>query len=285
MTPEDSRTAEEMLRDDATYPGSVRFLAYVGDEPAGAASAARIFVFTPDFDGLWCELGVREAHRGRGVGTALHRAASAVARERGKSAFHIAASEARPEGIAWLSRRGYTEYERSRTVVLDLTRVVPPAIDPPPGVEVVSMAERPDLARAVYEFSFEALADVPTGGEPMHPGTYEEFRRTNLENPGMPVAGYVVALDHGEVVGYACVVIPEAHPDRAFHWMTGVRRSHRGRGIAQALKRAQIAWAKSTGLVELETENAVGNAPMRAVNARLGYEPRPDWVILRGPLT
>ena len=66
--------------------------------------------------------------------------------------------------------------------------------------------------------------------------------------------------------------------------MTAVRRAYRGRGIAGALKRATIGWAVEHDLEALETGNDVENAPMRAVNAMLGYSPTPDWIGLRGPL-
>ena len=66
--------------------------------------------------------------------------------------------------------------------------------------------------------------------------------------------------------------------------MLAVRRASRGRGIAGALKAAQIAWALESGLTELRTGNEERNAPMRAVNAKYPYEPTPDGLLLRGPL-
>ena len=66
--------------------------------------------------------------------------------------------------------------------------------------------------------------------------------------------------------------------------MTAVAPAHRGRGIATALKRATIVWAIEAGMRVLETGNDVENAPMRAVNATLGYRPIPDEIGLRGPL-
>ncbi len=66
--------------------------------------------------------------------------------------------------------------------------------------------------------------------------------------------------------------------------MTAVARAWRGRGIAVALKHATIAWAIANGLTALETGNDEGNAPMRGVNARLGYRPLPDRLTMRGPL-
>jgi RimJ/RimL family protein N-acetyltransferase len=70
----------------------------------------------------------------------------------------------------------------------------------------------------------------------------------------------------------------------ADHWMTGVARSARGRGVALALKQAQIAAAKESGFETLRTTNDLGNVPMRRVNEKLGYERRTEWVHLGGPL-
>ena len=65
---------------------------------------------------------------------------------------------------------------------------------------------------------------------------------------------------------------------------TGVARAWRGRGLARALKAGTIAWALDNGLEALEGSNDIDNAPMRAVNRRLGYEPEPDEIQFRGPL-
>jgi mycothiol synthase len=66
--------------------------------------------------------------------------------------------------------------------------------------------------------------------------------------------------------------------------MTGVKRAWRGRGVAGALKRAQIAWAKEAGYERLETQNEVRNEPIRRLNTRLGYQPAPGRVVMRGPI-
>jgi RimJ/RimL family protein N-acetyltransferase len=66
--------------------------------------------------------------------------------------------------------------------------------------------------------------------------------------------------------------------------MTAVTRDWRGRGLATALKRATIGWAIADGLDLLEAGNDTDNLAMRAVNARLGYVPSPDNLVLRGPL-
>jgi GNAT superfamily N-acetyltransferase len=66
--------------------------------------------------------------------------------------------------------------------------------------------------------------------------------------------------------------------------MLAVRRSWRGRGIAKALKAAQIVWAIDNGLSELRTGNEDRNAAARAVNANFPYAPVPDQLLYRGPL-
>ena len=55
--------------------------------------------------------------------------------------------------------------------------------------------------------------------------------------------------------------------------MTAVKRAWRGRGIARALKATEINWALANGYTELHTSNEERNAPIKRLNARLGYRP------------
>ena len=93
-----------------------------------------------------------------------------------------------------------------------------------------------------------------------------------------------VALAGDEVVGYAKLSLSNARPGVAMHDMTGVRRAWRGRGIAGALKRAEIAWAKRNGFTRLETMNEERNEPIRRLNERHGYRPEPGKIVVRGPV-
>jgi mycothiol synthase len=93
-----------------------------------------------------------------------------------------------------------------------------------------------------------------------------------------------VALDGEEVVGYARLYEVPAVPHRLENGLTAVRRSHRRRGIATALKRAEIAWAVERGYSEFVTAMVAGNEAMRAVNERLGYRPLPGSIVVRGPV-
>ena len=51
------------------------------------------------------------------------------------------------------------------------------------------------------------------------------------------------------------------------------RFTHRGRGIASALKLRAIAWAGGQGVRWFYTSSEIGNTPLIAINRRLGYRP------------
>jgi len=104
--------------------------------------------------------------------------------------------------------------------------------------------------------------------------------------PSIPAGGFAVAFDAGTgiVIGYASLLLLAGNPNVAWHGMTAVARAWRGKGVASALKRATIAWAIANGIETLETANDEANAPMRAVNGRLGYTPLPDEIYYRGPV-
>jgi mycothiol synthase len=89
------------------------------------------------------------------------------------------------------------------------------------------------------------------------------------------------AFDDGRMVGYAALVTRPASPKVLEHGFTAVVRSHRGRGIATALKRTQLAWAAENGYRELVTYTQEGNKAMRAINVKLGYRPQPAWILVR----
>ena len=285
VTPERSTSADALRWSAETYPGGARFLARTRDGHAvGAASVGRIHVYPPEYDGFWALLAVLPDARRQGLGTNLLGTVSQVARAAGKTALHVPASEARPEGIAFLTHRGFTEHDRSKAVRLELRGLVPPAVALPSGIHLATLATRPDLVPAIHAVAIEVLPDIP-GDDPMVAGDLAEFRARDIDRPGIPWDGFFVALDDdGEVLGYASVLLAPSRPAVAYHDLTAVRRAARGRGIAGALKRAIVGWAVAEGLGALEADNDEVNLTMRAINLRLGYGPLPDSVILRGPL-
>ena len=221
-------------------------------------------------------------HRGRGVGTTLVAALSAWAARRGCVALDTEIEEDDPDSLAWAERRGYREVGRNSTLVLDLTAIEAPAVEPPDGIEIVIWADRPELAHGMYEVALEAYPDVP-GHEEEAPLDFDWWMSNDMSGEADSPAATFVALAGNEVVGYAKLALTEDDPI-AYHDMTGVLRAWRGRGIAGALKRAEIAWAKNAGYEGLRTQNETRNDPIRRLNEHHGYVVEPGYVTMRASI-
>ena len=288
VMPDDPTTVDETRWEDATYPGEVaRFLAVAPDgEPIGAASTGRIWMHDASYERYWLGVWVLPDARRRGVGSALLAAAGEAARVAGKTGFQTELSETYAEGHRWLAGRSFVATDRSKALRLVLAGLAAPDPSPPQGIVLVTLADRPDLLPGVHRVAIEAYPDVPSGDEPISVGTLEAFAARDVDRAGIPKDGFVVASDAvtGEAVGFASLIFVPGSTTVAYHDMTAVLRAYRGRGIATALKRAVIAWAVTNDLEALETGNDEMNAPMRAVNAALGYRPIPDQIGLHGPL-
>jgi GNAT superfamily N-acetyltransferase len=152
-------------------------------------------------------------------------------------------------------------------------------VDPPAGIEVVTWAERPELASGIYEVACEAYPDEP-GSVDVEMEPFEAWLSQDMQGSGDRPDAVFVALAGKEVAGYAKLSL-SVRQGYVMHDMTGVKRAFRGRGIASTLKRAEIAWAKREGFRTLETFNDEENAPIRALNEKHGYRPARGSVTLR----
>jgi GNAT superfamily N-acetyltransferase len=246
-----------------------------------AAGLALTGWYTPPHAAI-AEVRVPPPHRGRGHALDLLRALSGWVAERGVTELRGEVWEDDPESLAWAERQGFREIGRSVRVGLDLTAIEPPSPDPPPGIEIVTWSERPDAARGMYAVVLEALPDIP-GEEDSDAGTFEEWLERDMRGASDRPEATFVAYEGERVVGYAKLSLSLSRPHVALHDLTGVLREARGRGIAAALKRTQIAWAKAQGYEKLETSNEVRNEPIRRLNERYGYVVEPGEIALAGP--
>jgi mycothiol synthase len=185
--------------------------------------------------------------------------------------------------LRWARSRGFEETGRQTILARDLAEAGVPAGEPPGGIEITTWAERPDLAPALHAIACEAIPDIPGEEDTVLPG-FEEWLRDDMSGPTDRPDGVLIALARHEPVGYAKFHLPGARPGVAVHDLTAVRREWRGRGVAGALKRAQIRWATERGYAQLEASNEERNAPIRALNTRYGYRPSASLVRLQGPV-
>lgn len=77
-------------------------------------------------------------------------------------------------------------------------------------------------------------------------------------------------MSNGVWVGMATTSLRHAE-GHAFSEMTGILRSHRGRGISLAMKLLAIGFVRSGGMRWLRTVHHPGNATAIGMNRRLGF--------------
>jgi len=261
-------TAEEMQRSPRE-----RYLlvAYLDGEVAGHGITAR-----SDTGGAFVQPRVLPSHRGRGVGTALLRALA----ERAHGLGHLDAGSHVEElgALGFAERFGFRETDRQ----VEQVRVIAadePAPVAPPGIELVPLAGRPDLADRLFdELAREAVEDFAVD-RPIELDA-ETWKTEWLRDASCSF----VALDDGMIIGLAGYEVDAEQPRRGENVLTAVRRDHRRRGIARVLKQAAIRLAAEQGLSELYTWTQQGNVAMQAVNRSLGYVDRDVTITVRGAL-
>ncbi|HEV2374476.1 MAG TPA: GNAT family N-acetyltransferase [Streptosporangiaceae bacterium] len=224
---------------------------------------------------------VLAGQRRRGAGTALYEAISPWASERGLRELEVSVAGNDPESLSFAQRRGFTEERREVGLVLSLVGMSPSQVQPPAGIEIVTWAQRPELARGMYEVDLETHTDIP-GFEDVVIEPFEDWMAHYMQRPTDSPEATFIALANEEVVGFAKLSLTA--PTAAGHAMTAVKRAWRGHGIAHALKATEINWALANGYTGLHTSNEERNAPINRLNARLGYRPGIGRIHLVGPI-
>jgi mycothiol synthase len=270
---------EELAHTFANDRESAWLLALRGDEPVGCGVGRPSSIA----GSLYAMVRVLPEHRRQGVGNKIYEAISEHARSRSLTSLWGRMREDDADSREFAANRGFSEVGREYEVVLDVAQADVSA-EPPPGIELVTLAERRDLTQAVFEVDAEVAPDAPTHAESHEPQTFERWHAEYLEGPGALPSACVVALAEREVIGYTGLRRKGATSPIAENLLTAVRRPWRRRGIATALKSEQIRRAREAGIEQILTTNDEANVGMRGVNARLGYQPAPVQILVSGPL-
>jgi mycothiol synthase len=213
--------------------------------------------------------------RGRGVGQALAVPLVEHVRTLGVDGIvsYVNAYDERSIAFARLAGLEEVDYQLEQFRAIG-DEPPPPALD---GIDIVPVDAT--LVRAAYDaVGREGYEDMALVRRPHMP--LEEWLRMEASRP----EGSFVALRGGEIVGYAGMWEHANGSATGEHGLTAVRRDHRRRGIATALKRTQLHWAATSGVHELVTWTQRGNEPMQGLNRKLGYVDRHRELTFQGPL-
>ncbi len=277
-------SAAEIAKELSTLPGHVRshyLLGYVDGVPVAHAAVANDRYI--DEPASWIvDVYVKESYQRRGFGHEILRTLKewlapilAGQRNNGAEPVLLTATVDSPAGDRFATNLGFvvraTRYvSRLDPWSVDLSRFA--AIESSiaeAGVTFTTLAsvldrERDKFTHALYVLDNETMAD-----EPDHHGATAGFEAWRAEfiherDPG----GTIVAVHENTPIG---LTIHWDDAEEILIAATGVRREWRGRGIATALKLAGVRYARQRGL-PLRTVNSAENAPILAINQRIGFE-------------
>ena len=246
--------------------------------------------FSPDSYAFGAE--VDPERQRQGIGSALYETLLETAREREAKLIRSDAKESKPESLAFLQHRGFEEIQRAWESRLDVSGfdfAAFAAAEPrarEQGLVVTTLgaelaaaggaetAAGDAVLRKLYALDLECTADEPAF-EPITMSPYEKWREDKLESPSfLPDASFLMK-DGERYVGLSelgkNLVLPHVLQQR----FTAVARSHRGRGVAMALKLAGVRYAREGGYTEIRTGNNTRNRPMLRINEAMGFVKQP----------
>src|SRR5262245_28488799 len=215
----------------------------------------------------WVWVGVHPDARRCGVGGSIF--ARIETRLRDLGADRITTTPNDEDGRQFLLRRGFEVATTVRVSKLD-PRTVSTRARIPAGRQVVSLRSVVDR-EALFDLYSEGRADVPSQTA-RTPWSFSEWLAETLDHPLTDLDASVVVLEQGEPVSLAWLY-SDREGGRAETLMAATRRDRRGLGLATLAKLESTRRAAELGTTQILTGNDLDNAPMLAVNAKLGYEP------------
>lgn len=297
--PQDRRVEALMKRQDPQWV--VRRLCMM-DPEAPEAYVGSVYVEvakegTPSWednrDNAWVDVELVEGYRRRGHGRALLQKAVELVKSQGRAVMMGGSSEA--DGKAFLEAIGAPVGLRGRESRLRLEDVdwsmveewaaEGPGRSPDSRLEMHTNLLSPDFLEEYCAIMTEVFNQMPRGemaiGDEIftpdsakeHDGGIVRAGGTKLTALSREADGTLSGLTE---MGY--------FPDQAafaHQFMTGVRASFRGRGLGKWLKAAMLLRIREEfpPVKVIITRNATSNAPMLAINERMGFRPHKEGVM------
>lgn len=291
IQPEDGWEESDFREEDDTRPDHCKHQKWVAEVDGTVVGVClydqRANTYHPQK--FWLDGGVLPEHRKQGVGTALlDRTFKDLEPFEPKEAI-TASGENTPDVIEFLVKRGFETFNHVWESHLDLD-----AYNPAPyeglleklngeGIIFKTYSELVDSENhleKLYNLWSITKQDEPTVFGVVTKIEFKHFIETRLAGNNFDPDGYFVALDGNDYVAFSNFwgSQPGEYISIGF---TGTHPDYRGRGLATALKIIGNEYAISKGFKQVRTSNNSVNAPMLAVNVKMGFDRQPAIVVLK----
>jgi len=226
-------------------------------------------------------IGVDAALRRTGIGSSLWDASLAYLQEKGATRIASEIFDNDPVSQDFAEKRGFAIDRHWFNSVLDLS-----TLDETPylpdiaaleaqGIRFCFLSEFPDTPenhKKFLDLNYATVLDIP--GENWNYDAYPQFFEEKIVGASwFKRENQLIAVDGDTWVGMAELNL-RIESQKAYNDTTGVIRSHRRRKIALALKVLAACYVRSKGKKFIQTDNDSLNAPMLAINRKMGYQPQ-----------
>jgi GNAT superfamily N-acetyltransferase len=226
---------------------------------------------------------VHPDHQKKGIGSALYQQSLEFLTALEAICFCTQVAEFDTHSIQFATTRGFTESKRDFESLLtvknfDFGKFA--GLENVEGVEFHTAKELDSTVfrKAFYDTWMATRGDVPRS-QAASPISFEFFQEQVLGDEYFLWEGTQIALDPktDQILGFSGVY-HGAREGWLDQWLTATRREARGRGIALALKLRVIKFALEKQYTIIRTDNDTRNAPMLAINDKLGFVRQPALI-------
>lgn len=243
----------------------------------------QIFGGRPGLRRTW--IGVRADLRRRGIGSRLWQEIEAHARMVGGVSLRSWAVANNAEGASFLLARDFSPVRRELQSWVDPTWVDERELERlssearSRGFRVSTLREvLPRMEPALRRLFLAADGDVPGHQTTRADVAAHTFRRVILQNPMLDKDCSAVVLTGDQPVALSWLKGDRGLGRHGVEF-TGTAPGWRGQGLAALAKLSALTLAAQGGVRWVGTANDENNAPMLAINRRIGHQPLADLVI------
>lgn len=281
--PNDRYSAKELKYLDESIEEPCQFLRLVAEDKSLLGSASyyqHAGMYHPKkfFMQLWLD----PAQQKQGIGSQLYDALIKELRALDPLSLRVSVKENNTAAVQFAKKREFKETKRDWEAVLAAKDHKPETFETlelravSQGVVIKSLAEFKDkeaIGKQFFDCFNLVRQDVPRS-EPATRLSWTFFKKNVLDAPDFYPEGTFLAFYKDEMIGLSQLWKGESSTD-LYTGLTAVKREHRGKGVATALKLNALRHAKNTNAGNIYTDNETNNIEMIAINEKLGFKRLP----------